>query len=140
VSAVTVTFATPPAGTVTFAGLTLNMPAGAFPATDSDNVTAALPVLRYVTRLLLGLSSRCGHLARPKLTPAGSGSTVCRIALARSTRPAPCWNTPSLAFGNAEAISAARSCGARQVGCCCARIAAAPATCGAAIDVPECCT
>ena len=33
-------------------------------------------------------------------------------------------------------VSAARSCAAVYSGCCCLRIAAAPATCGVAIDVP----
>src|SRR5262245_21836483 len=59
------------------------------------------------------------------------------IALATSTRPAPCSGTVSAGLALAEAISAALSTPGAQSGCSWARIAADPAMCGVAIEVPD---
>ena len=85
-----------------------------------------------------GASSPCGHSCRPKLTLGGSvdhglGDGAGHVDPAGALRVRP--RCP--AFGLAEPISAALSSAGVQVGCCWARIAAAPATCGAAIDVPD---
>ncbi len=86
--------------------------------------------------LVTGLSSACGHCCTPKLSDTGSATTVCAIALSTWTRPEPCSNGvyfPPLV----EAVSAAFSSAYFQSGCCCLSSAAAPATCGVAMEVPE---
>ena len=87
--------------------------------------------------LVTGWSSSCGHCATPRLTLVGSDTTVAPSALATSTRPAPCSNAVSPPVGLADAVSAAFSCAPVQSGCCWAISAAAPATCGVAIEVPD---
>ncbi|ROP37471.1 hypothetical protein EDD40_2784 [Saccharothrix texasensis] len=59
------------------------------------------------------------------------------MALARSTRPAPWSNAVSAGLFFADATSAALICAPVQSGCCWASTAAAPATCGVAMDVPD---
>ncbi|MGI3228217.1 hypothetical protein ACRJ4B_34860 [Streptomyces sp. GTA36] len=73
----------------------------------------------------------------PKSTEPDSATTRLVAARARSTRPAPCWWTFSSGLGSAEPVSSALSRAPLQSGCCWSTRAAAPATCGAAIDVPE---
>ncbi len=63
--------------------------------------------------------------------------TVCVSTRAESTRPAPWSNGVSPAVGVAAAVRVAFSCSPLSSGCCCASSAAAPATCGVAIDVPD---
>lgn len=58
----------------------------------SFSVTSLVPRLRYVSFLVTGLSSVCGHCCVPKLTDTGSAITVCLIALSTWIRPEPCWN------------------------------------------------
>ena len=100
-------------------------------------LTSADPRLWYVTVADCVTSSSYGHSARVKLTLGGCAMTSCVIAWARSRRPAPCAYGLRVGFGADEPISAAFTCAGDQSGCCCRRIAAAPATCGAAIDVPD---
>jgi hypothetical protein len=85
--------------------------------------------------LVTASSSECGQLIRPTDTVAGSATTSWPTARATSTRPAPCSYTPA-APGSAAPTSAAFTCAPVHSGCRCARIAADPATCGVAIDVP----
>jgi hypothetical protein len=59
------------------------------------------------------------------------------VAVATSTRPAPCSNAVNEPFGSALPTSMDLSWSGDQSGCWPARTAAAPATCGAAIDVPD---
>ncbi len=132
----------PPAGTVTRCAPRVKKPAGAgCPSppvgadSDRSSVTSAPPLLRYVTCSVTGVSSVWGQLCVPRFTETGSATTVWSIALSTVSRPAPCWKTewePSLA----EPVRAAFSWAPVQVGFFCLRIAAAPATCGVAIDVP----
>ena len=142
-SAVTVTAASPPAGTVSVDALSVNMPAvlakprGPLVSSARFSVTAAVPELWYVTVFVIGVSSLCGHCWSPKLTLAGDVVTVWWMARPMSTRPAPWANTPMAGFGLAAAMSAAFSWAGVQSGCSPARIAAVPATCGVAIEVPE---
>ncbi len=136
------TEALPPAGTVTEVAPSLKKPAGAawpfgLVAVDASfSVTSFVPRLRYVSSLVTGLSSVCGHCWTPKLTDAGSAITDCLMAWSTWMRPEPCWNgvyLPPLV----EPVRAPFSSAYFHSGCCCFRIAAAPATCGVAIDVPE---
>jgi hypothetical protein len=76
-----------------------------------------------------------GHRNAPKLTLPPSVVTRWVTARATSIRPAP-WSKTS-AVGVAVLMSTGLSRVAVQSGCCCARIAAAPATCGAAMEVPD---
>ncbi len=92
------TEASPPAGTVTDVAPSLKKPAGAawpfgLVAVDvSFRVTAFVPRLRYVSCLVTGLSSVCGHCCVPKLTETGSAITDCLMALSTWIRPEPCSN------------------------------------------------
>jgi hypothetical protein len=78
----------------------------------------------------------CGHAKDPKLAVAGSARTGWVKARATSTLPAP-WAKPVASMGLALSTSADFSSGARQSGCAWASSAAAPATCRAAIEVPD---
>lgn len=78
----------------------------------------------------------CGHCCTPKLTETGSATTVWAMARSTAIRPEPCWNG-LYAPGFVDAVSAPFSSLYDQSGCCCLSNAAAPATCGVAIDVPE---
>lgn len=142
VSTVKPTEALPPAGTVTFVAASLKKSAGAawppglVAVAASWRVTSFVPRLRYVSCLVTGLSSVCGHCWVPKLSDPGSAITDCLMALSTWMRPEPCWNgvyLPPLA----EPVSAPFSSAYVQSGCCCLRIAAAPATCGVAMEVPS---
>lgn len=86
--------------------------------------------------LVTGLSSVCGHSWTPKSTETGAATTVCLTALSTRMRPEPCSKGVYLA-PLADATRAAFSSRYVHFGCCCLRRAAAPATCGVAIDVPE---
>ncbi len=143
VSAVRPTAALPPAGTVTRRASREKNPAGAGcpsppvgDASSRSSVTSASPLLRYVTCRVTGASSEWGHACVPRLTETGSETTVWSIARPTARRPAPCWNTvgepPS-----ADPVRTALSCAPVQPGFFCLRIAAAPATCGVAIEVPS---
>src|SRR6185369_13637151 len=92
------------------------------------------PPLAYVMVLLTGSGEGWGHAWKPKYVEPVA-VTVAAMLAATSTRPAPTWYA---VYGNGfdVLISASLSWGAVQVGCSCTRIAAAPATCGVAIDVP----
>ena len=136
------TEAVPPAGTVSVLAPSVKKPAGAawpfglVAVTARFSVTSVVPRFWYVICSVTGVSSVCGHCWMPKLTDDGSAITVCLMALSTWMRPEPCWNgvyLPPLA----EPVSAPLSSAYVQSGCCCLRIAAAPATCGVAIDVPE---
>ncbi|MGI3225637.1 hypothetical protein ACRJ4B_18890 [Streptomyces sp. GTA36] len=99
-------------------------------------MTGPVPALRYVTSLVTGRSSVWGNSCVPKPSEAGLLVSCWVIAPATSTRPVPCVYAEVAAVGFAEAVSAALIRGPVQSGCRWARIAAAPATCGVAIDVP----
>jgi hypothetical protein len=90
-----------------------------------------------VIAFVIGLSSSCGHWTRPMFRDAGDEVTEALVAAATSTRPAPCSKTVWSGFARAVAMSPAFRRSAVQSGCSPARIAAAPATCGVAIDVPD---
>ena len=62
---------------------------------------------------------------------------VSAIASAASTRPLPASNAVAPATGTVESATASLSRSPSQPGCSCLRIAASPATCGVAIDVPS---
>ncbi|MGY3680215.1 hypothetical protein ACVWXU_003838 [Streptomyces sp. TE33382] len=142
VSVLSATSALPPAGTVTLSAPRVKKPAGAglpwgpVPVTVRSRVTSLVPRLRYVTFFVAGVSSVCGHCCTPKLTETGSATMLWPSALSTAIRPEPCWNG-LYAPGLVEAVSAPFSSLYFQSGCCCLRSAAAPATCGVAIDVPE---
>ena len=65
--------------------------------------------------------------------------TCVATACAASTRPTPprVSRWPATFSGSAVETTDAATCGAVQFGCACTDSAATPATCGAAIDVPE---
>ncbi len=142
VSAVSATCAVEPAGTVIRSAPRVKKPAGAglpcgpVPVAFRSSVTSLVPRLRYVTCLATGVSSVCGHCCTPKLTETGSATIVWAIARSTWIRPEPCWNG-LYAPGLVDAVSAPFSSEYFQSGCCCLSSAAAPATCGVAIDVPE---
>lgn len=98
VSTVKSTETFPRAGTVTFVAPSLKKPAGtAWPlglvaVVDRVSVTSFVPRLRYVSCLVTGVSSVCGHCCTPKLTDTGSAITVCLTAWSTWIRPEPCWN------------------------------------------------
>lgn len=69
-------------------------------------------------------------------TAAGEAVTREESAPGTSTLPAPCSYTPAPSTGSAAPMSAALSCCASQSGCRCLRMAAAPETCGVAMEVP----
>src|SRR5690606_18967142 len=104
-------------------------------------VTGAVPPLRTVISRVTG---------PPSLSPSDSlpGETVVvdRIASSTSSRPAPWWlvgsRMPRLGLsdhtaGSAVFWNASRTCSGSASGWACRYSAAAPATCGEAIDVPE---
>ena len=99
-SAVSVAAAVPPAGTVTWAGDTVNRPAAAgFPSGPvmsvvTSRVTDAAPAFVYVTVFVTGWSSECGHENSPSAMLAGDADTSVPMAAATSTRPAPWPPTP----------------------------------------------
>ncbi len=73
----------------------------------------------------------------PRLTAVGSDTTRAAIAFATSTRPEPCSNAVSFGLAVVAPDSTALSRAPVQSGFRWARSAAAPATCGVAIDVPD---
>jgi hypothetical protein len=79
----------------------------------------------------------CGHWWAPKLMLVGEDVTFCLISLATSMRPEPCSNGVSFAVGVVLPVSRALSSAPFSEGCCWCRRAAAPATCGVAIEVPS---
>ncbi len=90
--------AVPCAGTVTVVAPSLKKPAGAAAPLGlvavllRVSVTSLSPRLRYVSFLVTGLSSVCGHCCTPKLTDTGSATIDCLMALSTWMRPEPCWN------------------------------------------------
>ena len=124
-SAVTGTVALPPAGTST-----LDCPSWTGAVVDSASVTGAAVVLTYVT------SRVTGSVSSPKSTVLDA-YTPCATARSTATRPPPCSYTDRAGSPTAVLTSASLSCCPVQSGWRCARIAAAPATCGAAMEVPD---
>ena len=130
--------ASPRAGTTTVVADRWPSPAGAGWPFHPDSVrprfsvTGRVPLLVYVTgRSTTEPSGATG----PRLTVAVA-VTSGPMTRATSTRPVPCADqvTPtSLALFTRASLSRP----AVQSGCRCARIAAAPATCGVAIEVPD---
>src|SRR5206468_9232624 len=130
--------ASPPAGTTTVVADRWPSPAGAVRPFHSHSfrlrfsVTGSVPLLVYVTgRTAAALSDATA----PTLT-AAVAVTSGPMTRATSTRPVPCAHqiTPSsLALFTRASLSRP----AVQSGCRCARIAAAPATCGVAMEVPD---
>src|SRR5436190_3010096 len=118
------------------------MPAGAAPPDGPRvvsarlRVTALLPWLLYVTVLVRIGSSPCGKVCRPRLMLAGWARTDCWYPCPMSSRPEPCSYAPSEAFGTAVPMRADLIWVADQPGRRCFMMAAAPATCGVAIEVP----
>ncbi len=101
--------------------------------TARSSTSGASPSLRYTTVRSTG--SVLGQ-RRYVDSAAGLADTVRVTAAATSTRPVPCSNTPMSGPGAVEPTSASLIRSPVQSGCCWARIAAAPATCGVAIEVP----
>jgi hypothetical protein len=126
---VTVTAVVPPAGTVTVAAFKVTAAGDC-----SDSVTEAVPALRYST-VRVTLSAVSFSTCRPK-SATGVAVTCWVVARVRSTRPAPWSYTVAFALVAAVLTSVSLIRCPDQSGCCCARIAAAPATCGVAIEVP----
>src|SRR6476620_6476373 len=77
----------------------------------------------------------CGHAKVPPCT--GIVVTGAFAAANTSRRPAPCARTSPGTSDFADETSAALSCWPVQDGCACLTMAAAPATWGVAIDVPD---
>ena len=77
----------------------------------------------------------CGHWKKPRFS-VGSATTVWPMARSASTRPVPASYAPAPATGTVLPTIAALSRSPSQSGCSCLRIAARPATCGVAIEVP----
>lgn len=123
------TVAVPRAGTVSVPLPTVTS------ASDEEifNSTALSVVLVYVMSLVAISVSPSSNL--PKLS-VGVAKTFCPTARTASTRPSPCSNTELSAFVFAVVARASLICRPVQSGCACATSAAAPATCGVAIDVP----
>ncbi len=124
----------PRAGTVTLVAPSVNAPP---PVSSRFRLTSVEPVLVkvrfFVTAASLG---SCGHVWLPKKSDPVP-RTVVRTAAATSRRPVPTSYgeyPPSRPF--AVLIRCSLSCAPVQSGCCWARIAAPPATCGVAIEVP----
>ena len=86
--------------------------------------------------VVLGSGSSCGHGKLPRLSEVGATSVVA-IARAASTRPAPASKPPAPGAGSAVSASTALRRSPSHPGWACLRIAARPATWGAAIDVPD---
>lgn len=105
------------------------------PWTARESVTGLSAVLVYGTSTLVRSPLSCGQWKVPPWT-AGAPSTVASTAAFTSRRPPPVSRTSPGTSALAEETSAALICCALQSGWRCLTIAAAPATCGAAIDVP----
>ncbi len=129
----------PPAGTVTSVPPTATPSASALSVSRlrssraNRRVCGAVPPLVYVTARSTAAPP---VLSRPKSAVA-EPYTRWPSARATSTRPAPCSKTVNAGFAFVVLTSASLSFAAAQSGCSWARIAAAPATCGVAIEVPD---
>ncbi|CAM5256546.1 hypothetical protein SFIMM107S_01148 [Streptomyces griseus] len=106
------------------------------PATFSESFTGLPLVLVYGTATVVRSLVSCGQLKVPPWT-AGAPSTGVRIARSTSRRPPPVSRTSPGTALCAEETRAALICWAVHSGWRCFTTAAAPATCGAAIDVPD---
>ena len=105
------------------------------PATDSWSVTGSSETLVYGTSTVVTWALVCGQAKVPPCT--GVVVTGCSTAAMTSRRPAPWARTSPGTSDFADETRAALSCCPVQVGCACLTMAAAPATCGVAIDVPD---
>lgn len=99
-------------------------------------MTGAAEVLVYGTETVVRSVRSCGQAKVPPWT-AGEPRTVWSIAALTSRRPPPTSRTSPGTELSAEATSADLICGPVQSGWRCLTMAAAPATCGVAIDVPD---
>src|SRR5690606_16161715 len=136
---VTSTDADPPAGTTTESAERVSAASAASPAESvtslvSSSVTASSPVFVYVAGSVT-VSPSCGHAKVPNETD-GVAVTSCASAPGIVIRPAPSDQTPA-PVGSADAMSAALSAGPSSSGRACLSTAAAPATCGVAMEVPS---
>ncbi len=132
-----------PAGTVTEVRFSRAMSERTFepslpvtPATFSDSFTGLALVLVYGTATVVRSLLSCGQLNVPPCT-AEAPNTGVRIARATSRRPPPVSRTSPGTALCAEETRAALICWAVHSGRRCFSTAAAPATCGVAIDVPD---
>ena len=102
-----------------------------------DIVAARVPVLTHAS--FASAVPDCGYARVPTSTTPWVPTTA-DSAPATSSRPAPLVYASPPSSGSAAPTSAALSCPAGQSGWRWARTAAAPATCGEAMDVPEAAT
>lgn len=133
-----------PAGTFTFSSAGLTMPERTSlpslpctPLTFRLRVRSLLPVLVKGTCTVVRSEASCGQLKLPAWT-AGAESTFWFTAPNTSRTPPPVWSAPAtLPPVRAEETRAALICCAVQSGWAWRTTAAAPATCGVAMEVPD---